>query len=123
LVVDVQIFEYAKKEISFRETKDGIVIKNKKFIFDDLPLETEMLIETNNKLNDNFIKEEPQKPQIEKPKVLNHKKPLRWEFFDPFDKPLLEAAKSANLLFTPKKKYPIFQEKIATKFEDGILYL
>lgn len=35
LVVDVEIFEFTKKKISFKETSDGILIKNKKFSFDD----------------------------------------------------------------------------------------
>jgi len=35
LVVDVEIYQLAKKKLSFKEAKDGIVIKNKKFKFDD----------------------------------------------------------------------------------------
>ena len=35
LVVDVEIHEITKKKISFKETADGILIKNKKFRFDD----------------------------------------------------------------------------------------
>lgn len=34
-VFDVNIYEYKKTEISFRETKGGIVIKNKKFMLDN----------------------------------------------------------------------------------------
>ena len=34
LVVGVEIFELAKKKISFREVSNGVVIKNKKFSFD-----------------------------------------------------------------------------------------
>ncbi len=34
LIFNVEIFEYAKKQISFKETKDGILIKNKKYTFD-----------------------------------------------------------------------------------------
>ena len=34
-VDDVEIYEISKKKISFKETKSGIVIKNKKFIFND----------------------------------------------------------------------------------------
>lgn len=34
-VEDVEIYEITKKRVSFKETKSGIVIKNKKFIFDD----------------------------------------------------------------------------------------
>lgn len=35
LVTDVEIFEYTKKKLSFREADDGIVIGRKKFKFDD----------------------------------------------------------------------------------------
>lgn len=35
LVVDVEIYEYTKKKINFKEEQDGIRIKNKKFRFDD----------------------------------------------------------------------------------------
>ena len=34
LIVDVEIYEYAKKKLNYRETNDGIVLKNKKFSFD-----------------------------------------------------------------------------------------
>jgi hypothetical protein len=33
-VVDAEIYEYTKKKISFKETKDGVLLKNKKFSFD-----------------------------------------------------------------------------------------
>lgn len=35
LVVDVEIFEFTKKKISYKEAPDGILIKNKKFSFDE----------------------------------------------------------------------------------------
>lgn len=34
-ITGVNVFEYKKQEITFRETKGGIVIKNKKFMLDD----------------------------------------------------------------------------------------
>lgn len=34
LVIGVEIFELAKKKVSFREVSNGVVIKNKKFSFD-----------------------------------------------------------------------------------------
>jgi len=37
LVTDVEIWEYSKKKLSFKETDDGFVIKNRKFRFDDGP--------------------------------------------------------------------------------------
>ena len=33
-IVDVDVFEISKKEVSFKEAKGGIVLKNKKFLFD-----------------------------------------------------------------------------------------
>ena len=33
-IVNVEIFELSKKQVSFKESKGGIVIKNKKFSFD-----------------------------------------------------------------------------------------
>jgi hypothetical protein len=34
LIVDIEIFEYTKKKINYKETDSGILIKNKKFSFD-----------------------------------------------------------------------------------------
>jgi hypothetical protein len=34
-ISDVEVYELSKKKVSFKETKGGIVIKNKKFLFDD----------------------------------------------------------------------------------------
>ena len=34
LIVDIEIYEYAKKKIKYKETDSGIIIKNKKFSFD-----------------------------------------------------------------------------------------
>jgi len=35
LVVDVEIYEFTKRKVSFKEAQDGILIKNRKFSFDD----------------------------------------------------------------------------------------
>lgn len=35
LVVDVEIYEFIKKKLSYKEVPEGIVIKNKRFSFDD----------------------------------------------------------------------------------------
>lgn len=35
LIEDVEIYEFQKKKLSYKETADGILIKNKKFCFDD----------------------------------------------------------------------------------------
>jgi len=58
-VIGVEIFELAKKKISFRETDNGVVIKNKKFSFDqtsggfcvqDIEVENQVLTQTENTL-------------------------------------------------------------------------
>ena len=35
LVIDVEIYEFTKKKLNYKETDDGFLIKNKKFRFDD----------------------------------------------------------------------------------------
>lgn len=35
-ISDVEVFELSKKKVSFKETKLGLVLKNKKFLFDSL---------------------------------------------------------------------------------------
>jgi len=35
-ITNVEVYEYAKREVSFKETKNGVVIKGKKFSFDQL---------------------------------------------------------------------------------------
>jgi len=38
LVEDVEIYEYTKKKLTYKEADDGILIKNKKFRFEDGPI-------------------------------------------------------------------------------------
>lgn len=35
-ITNVEVYEYAKREVSFKETKNGVVIKGRKFSFDQL---------------------------------------------------------------------------------------
>lgn len=35
-IKDVQVFEFAKREVTFKETRNGVVIKGRKFAFDQL---------------------------------------------------------------------------------------
>jgi hypothetical protein len=49
-ITKVKVFEYKKTEISFRETKGGIVVKNKKFLLDG-------------NLDITYLDEEEQQPQ------------------------------------------------------------
>ena len=132
MVTDVSITEFVKKEISFRETKNGICIKNKKYLFDGTA-EIE------------FVEQQPVPPPVAHnpqhnyaPPVAHNavpvaavaaqngatldpflgKKPLRHEVFEP-DDVLATDARRRGLKFTRGNKYPIYEEKQDRR---GILY-
>src|SRR5581483_10469748 len=78
---DVDVFEFAKRKISFKETTGGIVLKNKKFLFTPGGF-----------------------------KVIESVPPARFEVFTP-DKSYLPVLRSKNIKLTPNKKYGILEEK------------
>lgn len=114
LIVDVEIYEYAKKKLSYRETSDGIVLKNKKFSFDSGVVLTA----------EEFESDEDFKPLPTPSKELADKscpiaarmnvapqsrRAIRHELFEP--EPLaLHKAQQKGLKFTVGKKYPIYSE-------------
>ncbi len=114
LIVDVEIFEYAKKKISYRESSDGIVIKNKKFSFDSEVVTIENL---ENEEKEEDFKDLPSPsldladkscPIVQRTK--NLKKPIRYEVYDP--DPIGKAkVLQRGFKFTVGKKYPIFSEE------------
>jgi len=129
LVVDVEIFEFAKKKISYKETEDGILIKNKKFGFDD-----DQII--SNSLNVSSTVEEitPQpianvvenKPPVRIIEAASNKKtrPIRYEIFNPIEPYFINIYKNKKMPFTLNKKYPIFSESPAgLDVLSGINYL
>lgn len=116
LIVDVEIWEYAKKRVSYRETNTGIVIKNKKFSFDaGRVVETEEFEEVAQP------EEEPEFRPLPSPSkdladrscpIANKnlvRRPIRHEMYDP--EPLAEfKAAQKGLKFTKGRKYPIYSE-------------
>lgn len=124
LIFDIEIFEFAKKKISYKETNDGILIKNRKFNFDD---DTTIFNSVNSSCSsdvNNTSEEYEEHDQIQKtivvpptvatpslPKKLD--RPIRYEIFNPDDPLLLDAYKTEKMPFTLNKKYPIFSEKPA----------
>lgn len=128
LIVDIEIFEYTKKKISYKETDNGILIKNKKFSFDsgalvtseseedeDLSrvLEDEALLAKIKKALSPIPPPVPKQAQINlcpKRPPTENKKVLRQEIYDP---ELIAKAKveQRGYRFTQGKKYPIFSEK------------
>jgi hypothetical protein len=100
-VVDVEICEFVRKQVSFKETKGGIIVKNRKYVLDSGEITSEPFIET--KIAD--LKQLPIKEQqFQKP-------PLRYEVFRPNREDLAILLKNGTKL-TLGRKYPIFEEKI-----------
>lgn len=151
LVVDVDIFEYTKKKLSYKETEDGILIKNKKYSFDDgvnlscitvdeeeAPVNNAVGQLMNNQQglqqllaallagNQNIISDMAKAPAKDsKPNlaVAAPVKALRHEIFDPFEKSLIEDSRRRGMMFTVGKKYPIINERADQRgIQFGMIY-
>lgn len=128
MVIDVEIVEFVKKQISFKETKNGICIKNKKYLFDgtemqempevaDQPLPQNVLqnvapssqVAQTGVGPDLFIGKKPTQTGVG-PDPFIGKKPIRHETFEPDDVMAADARKR-GLKFTRGNKYPIYEEK------------
>lgn len=113
LIVNFEIFEFVKKKVNFKETDDGIVIKNKKYKFDG---KVNSFVDLNDE--DSIDDEEEQKEvdvfpcvlQKQQNTKLSHANPTRYEYFDP-ELMSLHKAKQKGLKFTQGKKYPIYSEE------------
>jgi hypothetical protein len=125
MVTDVAIMEFVKKEISFRETKNGICIKNKKYLFDGTT-EIEFAEEVEPQVQ--YVPQPVQQVAAVQPHNVQHppqavqaqvgavpdpflgKKPMRHETFEP-DDVMASDARKRGLKFTRGNKYPIYEEK------------
>lgn len=108
-IVDVEIFEFAKKKVNYKENKSGIVIKNKKFSFDSKVSTVDESEDSDD--DDQPITNAAPMPNIApKPKPNLNKRPLRYEIFDP-ELLAQHKAKQQGLKFTIRKRYPIYSEK------------
>ena len=127
LVTDIEIYEIEKKKISFKESDDGILIKNRKYKFDDsatvssvevkdpnATTDTDKLLELIRKNPDLLKSIDKQTPVAtaapQKQTIVTTGSPLRHEIFNP-PKELLQEGRKLN--FTIGKKYPIYAEKPA----------
>jgi hypothetical protein len=112
LIVDVEIYEYAKKKLSYKERADGIVIKNKKFSFD-----SGSVVST-----EEFEEEEQFKPVPSPSRELADRscpivqsknlarRPIRHEMYDP-DPVGEQKVRQKGLRLTLGKRYPIYSEE------------
>jgi hypothetical protein len=130
-IVDIEVFELSKKPISFKETKGGIVLKNKKFLFDGGGEDSSTVI-----VQDMVQSPTPQHFPVQQisPSGQQHnqgqfqnpsmgvsqqpheqgrpRRPIDWVVFSP-ELHLMPEIRQKNLRLTPDKKYPIFEKKDA----------
>lgn len=115
LVVDVDVYEYAKKKVNFKEATDGsgIVLKNKKFsataiagqlIAEDLAAEEPQ----HGVQPHNTTALQPLPRNENAARVSNRGRVQLWMVYDP-ELPLLHEARAKGLKFTVGKKYPIYE--------------
>ena len=134
LIIDIEIYEYAKKKIGYKETDSGILIKNKKFSFDSGPvivstseededlseiLENEVLL---SKIKKAIGSVDSAKVNIAQRKNNNNiantnatksssgKRIIRKETYDP-EMVSKYKVEQRGLKFTVGRSYPIFSEK------------
>ena len=132
-VFDVEVFELVKKKISYKQSKNNILIKNKKFGFSGETIVVQEIEESNllsckqeSEVDNNFV---AQLKQIIKSnasaahapaaapaaapvpsKSLKDSRPIRKMIFVPSDTSYL---KGKPLRFTPNKVYSVYREKLA----------
>lgn len=128
-IVDVEVYELSKKQISFKEAKGGIILKNKKFLFDGGGAESSTII-----VEDMMEKQAPPPPQQYAPQQYPNaeysenvniagrspdahphnngvtRRPVDWVVFSP-ELPQMAEVKQKNIRFTPDKKYPVFEKR------------
>jgi len=109
LVMEVEIYEFTKKKLSYKEAADGLVIKNKKFRFDDgavVDAPAEVAPPVAAALPSSIPTPTPAAP------AQNGGSPLRYEIYDPIEPALVHEDKRRGYKFTIGKRYPIYKEEI-----------
>jgi hypothetical protein len=124
-IFDVKIYELVKREISFRETKGGIVIKNKKFLLDgEMNIVVQEMDEVPAKPQNGLVNiaAQPNGGMINLAGPQRPQRPIKWVALDP-DLPNLDKVKSSGLAFTPDKRYPVFSESTHPKKFGVMIYV
>ena len=120
-VVNVDIVEFVKKEISFRESKGGIVIKNRKFNFDSISqsiVEDGGVVEDENEdedededvVEDTVDERSVPLPPVKQPVKENLGRPMRKEVFNPEIPGLIQECQKRGYAFTVGNRYDIYKE-------------
>lgn len=114
LVVDLEAYEFIKKKISVKNTKGGIVIKNKKFLLDsDANIVVQEVAEESNLLvvkpNNLVNLAQPVNGAVNLVQPSRPSRPIKWVTLDP-DLRNLDIVKSLKVAFIPDRRYPVFSE-------------
>jgi hypothetical protein len=124
-ISDVEIYELSKKNVSFKETKGGIVIKNKKFLFDSAEgsltcVDETPTVEASSVINNSSSCEvlgEPSnlscsKAALQPHEILNPapRRVIESVVFSP-EAPQAQEIRSKNLKLTIDKKYDVFEKR------------
>lgn len=131
-IVDVELYELSKKAISFKEAKGGIILKNKKFLFEGGGDDSSSVIvqdmvqapapqqyaspsQNGNGQHVNIQGQAPNPTVGVNPNQQPHergqpRRPIDWMVFSP-ELPQMPEIKQKNLRFTPDKKYPVFEKR------------
>jgi hypothetical protein len=122
-IVDVEIFELTKKQITFKETKGGVLIKNRKFLFDGQEEDiASIIVEAIPQENQMNIVGEASQPVRQVANQHPHnaiqsssidsstKRPIGQLVFAPEPQQIPEI-KQKNLKFTVDNKYAIYERK------------
>lgn len=120
MVVDVEIYEYTKKQLSFKESNDGsgIIIKNKKFTLDKgaalIAQDLQEDIPSGLQPHEMMARQPHERTAVALPpnemanRASNMGRIKTWMVFDP-EIPLVMEAKQRGLKYTVGKKYPVYQ--------------
>lgn len=99
-VVGVQIFEYKRQPVHFRETRGGVVIKNRKFNLDQ---------------NLDLVSEEETTPAVARPAQppvpSTSRRVIKYVNLEENPR-IQQEARQSGLHFTPKKRYGVLSERI-----------
>ena len=107
-VVDVKINELIKKEVSFKESNGGIILKNRKFLFDQAATVVE---EINNEEKPKIHPHEKITKIHPHEKITNNNNPIDYMVYSPELRQQHEV-KNRNIKLTVDKKYPIYEKKL-----------
>lgn len=120
-VTNFEVVELSRKKINCKETKGGIILKNKKFLFDEnsnvlVQDMTEVPALPAHQPHHQPVQYQQAQQQVSlqgspiQPHNQGQRRPIDWVVFAP-EIPMMPEIKQKNLRFTPDKKYPVFEKQ------------